>query len=161
MATVVAVPPVMSIVAAATLVALRVFRVPPVIVSVAATCVATVAIVVTVVTVVVAMIVMVVPVGRPVNDRNGNGEWEEEGQWEGRPDGHCSASAVIVVRACGGGRSQSDHQSDQQSCSEDRQCEAHGAARFRIMNISFVQHGESFLLESPPVPDAGSVVSGR
>jgi hypothetical protein len=92
-----------------------------------------------------------------VDDGNGNGEWEEEGQREGRPDGHCRAAAVIVVRERGGGCSQSD----QQSCTEDQQCEAHGARRFRIMKISFVQHVESFLLESPPVPDAGSAVSGR
>jgi hypothetical protein len=111
MAMPVVAPTVVSSVASASLVPLGVLEVPPLIVPVAETRVATVAIVAAVVTVVSAMIVMD---RRSVDDGNGNGEREEDGQWEDRPDGHCRAFAVIGVRECGGGGSQSD----QQSCSQ-------------------------------------------
>jgi len=104
--------------------------------------------IVPVVTVAVAVVAIVVPV-HLLDD--GEGEREREGygrQRQARPELHPRTIAVVVVRECGRRRSESD----QHGRTQDQHCEAPGAPRLRISNVSVALHDGSFLPE-PPVPD--------
>ena len=83
---------------------------------------------------VVTTAVAIVPEGRPVEER--------DGEREGCPDLQVGAVAVVMVRECRGHCSQRD----QQGRTQDQQCEAPGATRLRISNVSIARHDGSLLL---------------
>ena len=110
--------------------------------------------VVPVVTVAVAVVAIAVPV-HLMDD--GEGEREGQGrQRQVREELHPRAVAAVVVRECGRRRSESD----QHGRTQDQHCEAAGAPRLRISNVSVALHDGSFLPELP-VPMGGSAFSGR